>query len=254
MFCTKCGSEIGSPKAFCTGCGTSLSKQGSTATKVLKWGGVGCGLLLGLLVVALVLATIVSAIDPDSSTDNPMSAAVHVLPGGVSVINNNAFPWYGLIITVNDQYSTRYHFGDPNYSFLRPDSIVEPGELISMDVGNFVDKDGKEFEAILYTVTVRRVKLEAKTKIDGSYNLELEIATADANATPTAERRPTIRVYFESGSGQIRPGSIPVAHHEPKYDEVLEFVSDYPRNAFGSYILPPDAYRELQVILGLALP
>ena len=130
MFCPNCGSEIGSPRSFCTGCGGSLPKRGSTAAKILKWGGLGCGLLLGLLVLAVV-ATVVASIgttDEGGTDEGGMEATVKVYPGGLNLTNLNNFPWYGLVITLDDRYSTRYLFGDPDRPYLRHDKVVPPGE------------------------------------------------------------------------------------------------------------------------------
>ena len=133
------------------------------------------------------------------STDNAMLTHVHVQAGAVNMINNNDFPWHGLIITVNDDYSTHYRFNDPNYPWLRADSILEPGEWIGPNPKAFMDKNGNEFKGIPYTITVKKVKLEAKSQPDGPYDLSFTISTADANATPTPIRRPTLRIGRESG-------------------------------------------------------
>ena len=72
---------------------------------------------------------------------------------------------------------------------------------------------------------------------------------APGHATPRPERRPEIVVSLE---GDVFTTSR-VEHHEPRYEDVKAFVADYPRQ-FGSgyFILPPDAYREVQVMIGVA--
>ena len=213
---------------------------------------------LGVVIIFLIILVIIGAIIGSDSNDDHvtsdidptlrMAAHVHVLPGAVKVINNNEFPWHGLIITINDDFSTRYRMNDPNYYAMRPERMIQPDEEVSPSLEFYSDKSGKEFEGILYTVTIKNVELEARSRPDGPYDLSLEISTTDANATPTPVRRATIRVY-PSGSG-IAFESIWVEHHEPEYDEVLTFVSEYPQNDFGSYMLPTDAYHEVQALLG----
>ena len=206
--------------------------------------------IIGVLVVLAIIGGL-STSDDETGESNPasMSASVHVLPGTVTTINDNDFRWYGLIVTIDDRYSTRYRFGDPDYHFLRPDRITEPGEEDHFSLSLYIDKNGKEFEGIVNTITVKKVKLEAKSQVDGPYDLNFEISTRDANATPRPERRPEIVVSLE---GEVFTTSR-VEHHEPRYEDVKAFVADYPRQ-FGSgyFILPPDAYREVQVMIGVA--
>ena len=231
---------------------------------ILRWWERIAMVLGGIVVLIIVLAIVGSIIGSESNeeetttdTNNTarMAAHVHVQAGAVNVINNNDFPWYGLITTVNDDYSTRYRFGDFNYPWIRSDSILEPGERYGPSITAFIDKHGNEFEGVIYTITVKKVELEAKSQPDGPYDLSFKISTTDANAIPTPVRRPTIQANL-SGSG-LGTGLdfdwTSVEHHEPEYDEVLAFVSDYRQDGFGSYILPAGAYKELQSILGRAL-
>ena len=206
--------------------------------------------IIGVLVVLAIIGGL-STSDDETGESNPaaMSASVHVQAGAVTTINDNDFRWYGLIVTIDDRYSTRYRFGDPDYHFLRPDIITEPGEGDHFPLSLYIDKNGKEFEGIVNTITVKKVKLEAKSQVDGPYDLNFEISTRDANATPRPERRPEIVVSLE---GDVST-TTRVEHHEPRYEDVKAFVADYPRQ-FGSgyFILPPDAYREVQVMIGVA--
>ena len=206
--------------------------------------------IIGVLVVLAIIGGL-STSDDETGESNPaaMSASVHVQAGAVTTINDNDFRWYGLIVTIDDRYSTRYRFGDPDYHFLRPDIITEPGEEDHFPLSLYIDKNGKEFEGIVNTITVKKVKLEAKSQVDGPYDLNFEISTRDANATPRPERRPEIVVSLE---GDVFT-TTRVEHHEPRYEDVKAFVADYPRQ-FGSgyFILPPDAYREVQVMIGVA--
>ena len=229
-----------------------------------------CGLFALILVLAIIFptseentspaATAAPSIEtmpistPTTSIPTPqpsnMKAAVHVLPGAVQVTNNNDFPWYGLIITVNGRYSTRYYFGDPGRTYLRADSIEEPGEFTSMGLeDNFIDRNGNEIERIPYTITVRQVELEAKTRVDGPYDLKFSIATKNANATPTPERLTVLRIHSipSFDSTWVKP-------HRPEYQAILAFVSKYPQDPFGAYRLPSEAYEEMQARFNLDAP
>ena len=68
MDCPDCGNETGEWAAFCTRCGVALPKQRSAAKKIFKWGGIGCGGLLGLFIVFVVIATLTSVQDEESWT------------------------------------------------------------------------------------------------------------------------------------------------------------------------------------------
>ena len=58
MDCPDCGNEISEQAAFCTQCGVALPKQRNTAKGIFKWGGIGCGGLLGLFAVLVVIAAL----------------------------------------------------------------------------------------------------------------------------------------------------------------------------------------------------
>ena len=60
MDCPGCGNETDKRAAFCTHCGVTLPKQGSAAKGIFKWVGIGCGGLLGLFVVLVIIATLVA--------------------------------------------------------------------------------------------------------------------------------------------------------------------------------------------------
>ena len=200
----------------------------------------------------------------------PMTATVKIMPGGVTVINEDDFSWYGLIITLHRDYSTKYRFDDPNWGFLTEDSVLEPDEEIGPALNAFIDKDGNEYEGQLYTILATRVTLEAKTRVDGPYDLKaiFNFTTDDpifdhgiwptnipttpdgTHATPYAlseapERRPTITISPEDGTDIIW-----VEHHQSEYEQIVDFLADYSPGVFGSYRLPADAYREVQAILG----
>ena len=206
------------------------------------------------------------AADLIRSAAPPMTATVQIMPGAVNVINEDTFPWYGLTITLDDRYSTKYRFGDWNWGWLREDSILEPNEEIGPPIHAFIDKNGNEYEGELYTIIATDVTLEAKTRVDGPYDLKATFeftkedpiiehyiartnrpTTDEPHATPYAlteelERRPTLHIYVKDQAVSFWY----VEHHVPEYDAIKEFVSEYPQNSFGSYILPAEAFEELE--------
>ena len=197
-----------------------------------------------------------------------MTATVKILPGAIYVTNEDSFPWYGLIITLkNGRYSTKYRFGDRNYP-VQEDSEQLPNQERGPPLHFFIDKNGNEYEGELYTILATDVTLEAKTRVEGPYDLKasFEFSKEDPiikhyiartnkptdsdnapHATPYAlteavERLPTFTIHVK-GEAFL---SWSVEAHEPKYHEIKAFVSDYPQNAFGSYILPAGAFEELE--------
>ena len=81
-YCTSCGGEISQGGSYCQHCGTPLAKaaanidtnaqlrqKGGGGRKILKRAGIGCGGLIGLLVVLIIIGAIVG-----SSDDNENSA------------------------------------------------------------------------------------------------------------------------------------------------------------------------------------
>ena len=75
MDCQSCGYETSERAAFCTRCGVALLKQRSAARKIFKWGGIGCGGLLGLFVVIVVIAALTTETptQDERSTSHPSS-------------------------------------------------------------------------------------------------------------------------------------------------------------------------------------
>ena len=130
------------------------------------------------IMAVLTTLTLLSSISCDDSNsnemeaDNKMEAEGVIYAGGAEITNLNDFPWYGLTITLDKRYSNRYFFGDPNRPYLRRDSIVEPGAVETWSFSyDFVDVDGKRWEGIPFTRTVNRIDLEAKSQVDGPYDL-----------------------------------------------------------------------------------
>ena len=215
-----------------------------------------------------------------------MTATVKIMPGAIVVINEDPFPWYGLIITVEDRYSTKYRFDDPNWGFLAEDSVLEPNEEVGPPINAFIDSSGNEYEGRLYTIIAAGITLEAKTSVDGQYDLRATFEfsvddpiidngvwrtnkpdTPEASAferldtrfatypTPYVlsekpERRPTIHIYTDENTYRTEY----IEHHEEYYEEIKVFVSGYPQNAFGSYELPADVYEAMVIRFNLDVP
>ena len=78
MDCPNCGSEVSERAAFCTQCGASLPKRPGRARSFFKWGGIGCGSLLGLFIVVVIVAALTT--DTPSSDEQDTSARSFV-PG-----------------------------------------------------------------------------------------------------------------------------------------------------------------------------
>ena len=177
-------------------------------------------------------------------SNKTMNAHVNVLPGGVQIFNNDPFPWYGLIVTIDDHYSSKYYFDSDGYNPPSdPEAIVEPGELDAYTLDFLVDKDGNEFEGKLYTITISKVKLEAKTQVDGPYDLYFEITTEEANAIPIPDPGPDLRIWPHPTMGL---DSLWIKPHHEHYAEIRKFLEDYPPPVLGGYTLPQDAYLELK--------
>ena len=259
MDCPKCGAEVSERAAFCTQCGVSLTEGRNRARSVLKWGGVGCGGLLVLFIVVVIVAALTTDSPPTSTTipapmpdatstlTKPlaqtvtMNAHVNVWAGAVVVLNNDAFPWYGIIVTVDDEHSTSYHFGDPNYGFLRPSSVVEPGELYTMSFSNMINSDRETMPGEPYVIPMINIKLKATTMIDGPYDLTYEITTKKANAAKIPEQPETLTVYRTNPHD-----SIYIKSHKPYYEEAKALLADYSPGAFGSYTIPAEAFEEMK--------
>ena len=209
-----------------------------------------------------------------------MTATVKIMPGAIIVYNEDTFPWYGLIINLKDGFSTKYRFNDSDWPGLRADSIVLPNEETGGSITAYIDRNGNEYEGQLYTILATDVTLEAKSEVDGPYDLKAnfyfsssyydDLVIADhgvwltnkptegtAPATPyvltnAPERKPTIRIYPSpqppEHGGWAR---IWLEHHEPKYDEVMAIATPYDKGLAG-YVLPLEEYRKVEAILGTA--
>ena len=161
--------------------------------------------------------------------------------GAIVVLNNDAFPWYGIIVTVDDEYSTSYHFGDPNYPFLRPSSVVEPGELYSMDFSNLISSGRETIPTEPFVIPVINIKLKATTVIDGPYDLTYEITTEEANSTKIPEQPETLIIYRTNPHD-----SLYIKPHKPYYEDIKALLVDYSPSAFGSYTIPAEAFEQIK--------
>lgn len=88
-FCTECGGEISQGVAYCQHCGGSQanvatspdpavqpSKRGGGFRKVLKWTGIGCGGLVGLFVLIMIIGIFASATEDDAEENQSVEKAV----------------------------------------------------------------------------------------------------------------------------------------------------------------------------------
>ena len=116
-----------------------------------------------------------------------MDAEGIVLPGGMDITNLNDFPWYGLVITLNEKYSNQLLLDKGNWPFFRSDSVVEPGEVQKIIFeGNFVASDDDYldptdiwWENVPYSIIVEHIRLEAKSSLDGRYDLVATLTTSN---------------------------------------------------------------------------
>ena len=78
-YCTKCGSQIDAESKFCPRCGAS-TEQGSspveagpsrsTGKRVLKWTGLGCGGLITLLIILIIIGVVLDSEDDNVNSTN----------------------------------------------------------------------------------------------------------------------------------------------------------------------------------------
>ena len=89
-FCAQCGSEIGSESRFCAHCGVPAGddspgpgpQKRGTARRVLKWAGIGCGSLVALFIVLVIIGIAIGTDTPTRTapTAIPTARVVNVVP------------------------------------------------------------------------------------------------------------------------------------------------------------------------------
>ena len=97
-YCIRCGGEVLPGKPYCHHCGTSLlnppaeidpiaqpAQKGGGFRKILKWGGIGCGGLLGLFVLLIIIVAIA---DTTSDNENPN---VTIVPDATNRVDANGW-------------------------------------------------------------------------------------------------------------------------------------------------------------------
>ena len=280
-FCTQCGERLTPQPVF-----KPVKKSLLTSTNVIIAFFVAVAGFVIFAIFADSMSSTVDNISSDFATDiaisntPSMTATVKIMPGGIMVYNEDTFPWYGLIINLKDGFSTKYRFNDSDWPGLRADSVVLPNEETGGSITAYIDRNGNEYEGQLYTILATDVTLEAKSEVDGPYDLkanfyfsrsyydELVIVDhgvwltnkptkGDAPATPyvlttAPERKPSIRIYPSPQPPEDGTGFIWLRHHEPKYDEVMAVATPYHDTVFDSAVLPLEEYRKVEAILGTA--
>ncbi len=92
-YCIRCGGEVQPGKSYCHHCGASLAnppvgidpiaqptKRGGGFRKILKWGGIGCGGLIGLYVILAVIAAIAG------TTGDNENSTVQIVPDATIMV------------------------------------------------------------------------------------------------------------------------------------------------------------------------
>ena len=134
----------------------------------------------GILVVVIVgvfVASECGVLEP--SHRGGMEAEVGTQPGAIHITNKNDFPWYGLIITLNEKYSNRLLMDRGNWPYFLSTRVHNPGETKTIPFGgNFVYSEDRYLDdtdvwwtGIAYTNVVDRIQLDAKSQVDGDYDL-----------------------------------------------------------------------------------
>ena len=72
MICSNCGNYNREEAAFCNQCGASIRKPASNSRRIFKWAGIGCGGLIGLFIVIVIIGAIASSGNDGNSVTVPM--------------------------------------------------------------------------------------------------------------------------------------------------------------------------------------
>ena len=135
-----------------------------------------------LFFLGIVLLSVLTACAAPPTPTLRMRAEATFFPADAEVTNLNDFPWYGLVITLNEEYSNRLLMDRRNWPFWRSDRAVIPGEVRYIYFrGNFVYSADERLDSsdtfweIRYTTPVDVLHLEAKSRIDGPYDLKVSV-------------------------------------------------------------------------------
>ena len=87
-YCSECGGEISQGASYCRHCGTSLTnvlantdssprptQKGGGFRRIMKWGGIGCGGLIGLIVILIIIGSIIVATDENEDSNERAAPA-----------------------------------------------------------------------------------------------------------------------------------------------------------------------------------
>ncbi len=85
MDCPSCGSPIGETASSCTKCNALPTRRRAGVKKVLKWGGIGCGGLLALFVIVIIVVGLVAdSPSPEERISEEQVNSARVLPTATS--------------------------------------------------------------------------------------------------------------------------------------------------------------------------
>ena len=96
-YCISCGGEVSQDNSYCQNCGTSLAnaptnidpiaqptQKAGCFRKILKWGGIGCGGLIGLFVILIIIVAIAG------TTGNNEDSAEKIVPDATNGLGATA--------------------------------------------------------------------------------------------------------------------------------------------------------------------
>ena len=173
-----------------------------------------------------------------------MEASVEVSPVSATVVNLNDFPWYGLVMTIDDRYTNRSFLDNPDRPYLRHDSMVGPGETENVGFGNdFFDEDGNQWKAVPYRITVKKIKLEAKFPVDGPYDL-MKTMSLSSSSEPENPQPP---LHVKSGD---LPGLL-ITSDAPGYEAVKDKLQGVEADSALTHRVSLEMYEEIKVMLGI---
>ena len=72
MTCPNCGNDNRDEATFCTQCGAPIPKRSGKLKRIFKWAGIGCGGLIGLFIVIIIIGAIASSGNDGNSVTAPV--------------------------------------------------------------------------------------------------------------------------------------------------------------------------------------